>query len=298
MTENWQGLSSALGKAFVPQSWPRPRLCWAHTKVWTGADHTPTTPELEGTLPAAPAASLTHPAPHHHPGRLKTPWGPGGGTAGCRLRGRAPHRGLPSGTPGRYLRGDAEALEDVVEEQLLQLQLHGHVAVEGRAEQPAQRLGAAQVVAHLSLGSGSSAGSPAASRQRAEPQQGLGGDGGVGGRPARPGLEGAVVDHQRHRLRAPHGRAGRQHRVRGPARVAEGEHPARRHLEPSPLLPPAGGAEPCPSFRGRAASGRRPKRQIVGFSVRGGLSRKAGGAPSLGVLGVKLGEALSSLCPL
>ncbi|KAM6054222.1 uncharacterized protein VSU04_011456 [Chlamydotis macqueenii] len=144
-----------------------------------------------------------------------------------------PRPGAPP--PPRYLRGNAEALEDVVEEQLLQLQLHGHVAIEGRAEQPAQRLRAAQVVAHLRLGAGPAAGPAAARRQRAEPQQGLGGDGGVGGGPARPRLEGAVVDHQRHRVRRPDGRARLQHRVRGPARIAEGEHPrARRHFAPVP----------------------------------------------------------------
>ncbi|XP_067410662.1 uncharacterized protein [Emydura macquarii macquarii] len=140
-------------------------------------------------------------------------------------------------TPGgRYLRGDAQALEDVVKQQLLQLQLHRHVAVEGRAEEPAQRLGAAQVVAHLGLGASPASGPPATGRQRAESEQRLRGHLGVRAGPAGPRLERAVVDHQRHRVRRAHGRARPQHRVRQPASIAELEHPLpcrRRHRGPA-----------------------------------------------------------------
>lgn len=213
-----------------PDHWGR---CWTpHSPPHIQAQPPPPPKRPSGPGPRSPAASGPRPGPP-----------------------------LPA---RRYLRGDAEALEDVVEQQLLQLQLDGHVAVEGRAEQPAQGLGAPQVVAHLGLGAGPAAGPAAARRQRAEPQQGLGGDGGVGGGPARPRLEGAVVDHQRHRLRRPHGRAGLQHRVGGPARVAESEHPrGRRHFVPSPavlrpgtraatLVPGRGGA------RGRCVSSLSP----------------------------------------
>ena len=118
-------------------------------------------------------------------------------------------------------------LEAVVKQQLLQLQVHRHVAVEGRSQHPAQRLQAAQRVAYLRTRPAPSP-APPAGAHGAELQPGLGARVRPGASPACAGLERPVVQHQRHRQWPVRHRTGLQHRIRRGAGIAEWEHVRRR----------------------------------------------------------------------
>lgn len=92
---------------------------------------------------------------------------------------------------------DAQVCEHIVEDELLDLEVHHHVSVELALEQPPQWLQVGDVVPDLSLAAG---GPSAPSRHGPEEQPRrsvhlLG----PRGRPAGPGLEGAVVYHNRDR---------------------------------------------------------------------------------------------------
>lgn len=121
------------------------------------------------------------------------------------------------------LRGDAEVLEAVVQQQFLQFQVDRDVAIEGRAQHPAQRLQASQRVAHLRP---RPAARPAAAARThgAELQARLGTGVRPGARPPGPSLERPVVQHQRHRLRPEGHRPGFEHGIRSRAGISEAEH--------------------------------------------------------------------------
>ena len=82
--------------------------------------------------------------------------------------------------------------EDVIEYQLLDLEVDHHVPVELALQEPPQRLNTADIVPDLRL---APSGSAAPRRHGPEEQPRLL----PAERPARPGLEGAVIDHYRDR---------------------------------------------------------------------------------------------------
>lgn len=91
--------------------------------------------------------------------------------------------------------------EHMVEDQLLDLEVDHHVSVELALEQPPQRLQVGDIVADLGL----AAGGPSAARRHRPEEQPRGAAvrrrGRGRGRPAGPGLEGAVIDDYRGRCR-------------------------------------------------------------------------------------------------
>lgn len=96
-----------------------------------------------------------------------------------------------------HLWGDAQVCKHIVEDELLDLEVHHHVPVELALQQPPQRLQVGDIVADLGL----TAGSPSAARRHRPEEQPRGVRLRRWSRPAGPGLEGAVIYHYGDRRR-------------------------------------------------------------------------------------------------
>lgn len=90
---------------------------------------------------------------------------------------------------------DAQVCEHIVEDELLDLEIHHHVPVELALEQPPQRLQVGDIVPYLGLAAGSAS---AARRHRPE-EQPRRIELSRRCRPASPRLERTVIDHYRNR---------------------------------------------------------------------------------------------------